>query len=173
MRTCMKYLSVLIVLVAFFVAPAIAQTPPAPPSAWFDMENCEMCKPLMAQPGLMHNMTWEQHPIANGIVSITTVREPFMKQYKEAQVKMAEIAKRLQAGETVALCPSCVAFGQCVMKGAKLETVEIKHGDLMIATSDNPELVVEMQAWARRSTEEMKKMEEMQKEMKKEGEAKK
>ncbi len=173
MRTSMKYLPALVVLVAFFATPAIAQTPPAPPSAWFDMEHCEMCKPLTEQPGLLQNLTWEQHAIANGIVSVTTVREPFMKQYKDAQAKMAEVAKRLQAGEKVQLCPSCTAFGQCMMKGAKLETVETKHGDLMIATSDNPELVAEMQAWAKRSNEEMAKMGEMEKAMKKEGGAKK
>ena len=42
-------------------------------SKWFDMENCQMCKPMMETEGFMQNVTWESYPIANGMVSITTV----------------------------------------------------------------------------------------------------
>jgi hypothetical protein len=160
----LKYFFFLTVLVAFFVTPVLAQAPSkTPQSTWFDMEHCEMCKPLMAQPGLMQNMTWEQHAIADGIISVTTVREPFMKQYKDAQMQMADVAKRLQAGEKVQLCPSCTEFGTCIMKGAKIQNVPTMHGDIVIATSDNPELVAELQAWATRCNDEMAKMNEMKK----------
>lgn len=166
MRSFTAFLMVVSVLVAFGAVFVSAETPP--PEKWFDMENCEMCKPLMEHPELMNNMTWEQHNISNGIISVTTVREPFMKQFKEAQMKMGACAARMQQGEQVALCPSCVAFGKCIMQGAKVEQVETQHGSLMLVMGSTPEQVAEIQAWAKRTNDEMKKMETMEKKMMKE-----
>lgn len=164
MKSFSKYLIALAVLVSFFAVFAIAETPP-PTAKWFDMENCEMCKPLTEHPELMNNMSWEQHNITNGIISVTTVREPFMKQFKEAHMKMGACAAKMQQGEKVALCPSCVAFGKCIMDGARVEQVDTQHGSLMLVMGDTPELVSEIQGWALRTNEEMKKMEAMEKKM--------
>ena len=171
MRNITLFLMAVVFAAAMLPAvPAGAQTPPPPPPGekWFDMEHCAMCRPLIEAPELLHNMSWEQHDIKNGIVSVTTVREPFMKKFKEAQAKMGAVAAKMQAGEQVELCPSCVAFGQFIMHGATVEQVDTMHGSLMIVTGDTPELVGEIQAWAQRTRDEMKKMEEMEKKMKKE-----
>jgi hypothetical protein len=58
------------------------------------------------------------------------------------------------------MCGSCMALGACMMKGPKQEYVETAHGDVWILTSDNPELVKELQAWVERNKVEMKKMTE-------------
>jgi hypothetical protein len=64
----------------------------------------------------------------------------------------------MQKGEKLEMCGSCVALGSCMMKGPNQEYVETMHGDVWILTSDNAELVAELQAWAKRNTEEMSKM---------------
>jgi hypothetical protein len=125
---------------------------------WFDMANCEMCKPLADEPNLLMNMSWEQHNISNGIVSVTTVKEDYMGAYRKAQVRMEEVSKRLQKGEKVALCGGCTAVGQIMMKGVHSEAVPTSHGEVWILTSADPQVVTELQAWGARNTEEMNKV---------------
>jgi hypothetical protein len=126
--------------------------------AWFDMENCSMCKNISGNTALMENMTWEQHGISNGIVSITMVSEKYIDDYRKAHTKMAETGMKLQGGEMMALCGSCTALGMCLMKGVEQEYVETSSGDVWIVTSENAEVVAELQSWAKRNKEEMKKM---------------
>jgi hypothetical protein len=128
---------------------------------WFDMPNCEMCKPMMDQPGLLEHATWEQHNISNGIMSVTTVTPEFMPQFDKARAAMEAVSKRMMAGEEVHLCPMCQAMGACFAKGLKAETVNTKHGQISIMTSDDPKVVAEIQAWAKRTNDEMAKMEAM------------
>ena len=62
------------------------------------------------------------------------------------------------------------------LNGAKVDQVKTKHGSLMMVMGNTPELVGEIQAWAQRTNDEMKKMEEMEMKMmkgKKEKEIKK
>jgi len=125
---------------------------------WFDMENCEMCKPLSEEPGLMSNMTWEQHNISNGIVSVTTVKDEYMAAFRKAQTRMEAVTKRLQKGEQLPLCGGCTAVGQVMMKGARSESVNTNHGEVWILTAADPQIVTEIQAWAVRNQEETKKL---------------
>jgi hypothetical protein len=123
---------------------------------WFDMENCAMCKNM--SPGLMKSMSWEQVDISNGIVCITNVDKGQIDAYRKAHEKMFETSKHLQQGEQLPLCGSCTALGMCLMKGPHQEYAETSTGDVWIFTSDNPELVAELQAWAKRNREEMAMM---------------
>ena len=125
---------------------------------WFDMENCAMCKNLYAQKGLVDHIMWEQHAISNGVVSVTTVEPAYLAKYRTAHIDMMAAGKKMQDGEMLPMCGSCTALGACMMKGLNMEYVETSAGDVMIMTSDNPELVKEVQAWGTRNTEEMKKM---------------
>jgi hypothetical protein len=70
---------------------------------------------------------------------------------------MTTVAK-LEKGEMMDMCGSCTALGMCMMKGVNEEYVETSTGDVWIVTSDSPEVVAELQAWAKRNKEEMKKM---------------
>jgi hypothetical protein len=125
---------------------------------WFDMENCAMCKSFMGTAGLMDNLTWEHHDISNGILSVTVVNEKYLDAYRAAHAEMDKTAMRLQKGEMLDMCGSCAVIGMCMMKGAKQEYVETSTGDVWILTSDKPEVVAELQSWAKRSKEETYKL---------------
>jgi hypothetical protein len=140
----------LVVLVA--AGAGVADEP-----AWFDMENCGMCKNLGSNPEMMKNISWEQHNISNGIVSVTTVPDEYLADYRKAHEAMAVMGEKMGEGEMPKMCGSCMALGMCMMKGPKQEYVETTHGDVWILTSDKPELVAELQAWAKRNQEEMAK----------------
>ncbi|MFQ5512182.1 MAG: hypothetical protein ACE5EO_10065 [Candidatus Krumholzibacteriia bacterium] len=125
---------------------------------WFDMENCGMCKSLGSNAELMENLSWEQHNISNGILAVTTVSPKYLESYRAAHAEMSKTAQRLAKGEMMEMCGSCMAFGMCMMKGARQEYVETSTGDVWIVTSDNPELVVDLQNWVKRNKEEMAKL---------------
>ena len=124
--------------------------------AWFDMQNCSMCENMPME--LYSSMTWEQHPISNGVVSVTTVTAEALPAYREAHGTMMVTGEKLMSGEQMALCGSCSAFSACMMKGASYEYVETMNGDLMIVTANDAEVVAELKSWAERNKEEMAKM---------------
>ncbi len=128
---------------------------------WFDMQHCEMCKSMPQE--LFSSMSWEQYPIASGVVSITNVTEQALPAYRKAHMDMMAVHKRLEAGENVTLCGSCKALGACLANGASYDYVETKTGDLMVITAKDKEVVAKLHAWAEKNKEEMAKM------MKKEG----
>ena len=61
----MKKLGIALVLACLTLTVAVAT---AGDKAWFDLENCGMCKNMMAEEGLMENMKWETHAIAAGLM---------------------------------------------------------------------------------------------------------
>ena len=63
----------MVVAVAAFV---VAEDKP-----WFDLENCSMCKGMMAQEGLMENMTWDHYLTKNGMMSVTTIADGYREKY--------------------------------------------------------------------------------------------
>jgi hypothetical protein len=125
---------------------------------WFDMHNCEMCKPLTEEPDLLDHVTWEQHNISDGVVSVTTVDKEYLPAYRKAHGKMGEVISRMQKGEKVELCGMCTYMGSLVMKGVKQEAFDTRYGNVMILSSDNPSVVSDIQKWAAKNKEEMKKM---------------
>ena len=153
----MRHIATILTGLALVLAgTALADEPAGTP--WFDMENCTMCKPLAEKPELMHHMTWEHYKVSNGIVSVTTVDSEYMDKFRECNQTMGAVAAKLRAGEKLPLCNMCMAYGELVHKGAKLEQVETRRGMLSLMTSDNPELVAEIHAWADRTNQEMAKM---------------
>ena len=130
--------------------------------AWFDMENCEMCKPLMEQdPALLENTVWEHHEISNGLVSVTTVAPAFRAHYEKAGQRMSEVEKKLMSGEEVKLCNMCVAMGEMLNTGkVAMEHVMTSTGSVYLTTSDDPAMITEIQKWGQRTTEELEKMAE-------------
>lgn len=147
----MKRCLVILALVAIVAGTAVAGDAP-----WFDMENCAFCTNL--SPEMMQSMTWDQANISNGIVCITTVPEKYLKDYRTAHKAMVETGERMMNGEQLEVCGSCAALGMCMMKGPHQEYAETKTGDVWILTSDNPEIVAELQAWAKRNHDEMARM---------------
>lgn len=145
-------MAVLLLAVSFIAVNASDDKP------WFDMASCEMCKPIIASPGLMENMTWEHHSISNGMVTVTTIKPEFAEAYEKAHAIMMETSKELMAGKEVSLCGMCMGMGEFFAKGAKSETVETMHGSVMLVTSADAEVVTLIQKWRDRTMEEMAKM---------------
>lgn len=142
-------------LAALLALPAAAF---ASDAAWFDMEKCAMCKPLMQVSGLMESIDHEQLPLSNGIVTVTTVDDQHLKAYRQAHAHMEEIVARVEKGDNVPLCGSCTALFRLMPQGVEQEFVETRHGDVWILTSGNPAVAVELKTWAKRNTDEMAKM---------------
>ena len=136
-------------------------------SAWFDMQGCAFCKNLTKDPALMKNMTWEHYDISNGVCTITTVKPEYKKSYVEARTAMMDIGKKLESGQItidkVPMCGHCQAYGKIQMMGAKMEWVEGSEADVTIMTSDKPEVVKEIKAFAQRNRDELAKMEQAEK----------
>jgi hypothetical protein len=153
----MKKLATAFVFCGLLVAP-LASVSAGDDGAWFDMENCGMCKNMSAEKGLMENMQWENVAIENGLLSICTVDKKYDEAYKRSQKKMQETSALLMKGEKMDLCGFCKSYGSLMMAGAMMENVETKAGHIMLMTSDNPEVVKQMHAHVERTNEEMAKM---------------
>jgi hypothetical protein len=125
---------------------------------WFDMENCDMCKPLMAVEGLVDHVHWESYPIANGILSVTTVPDNYREGYEKASQEMQTGWERLQAGEEMHLCGMCQAWVALWDESISWEKVKTKRGEVSITTSTNPETVAKLHEIAERNAKEMAAM---------------
>ena len=149
-----KKMSSMLVLAVILIATAFGIAGEKP---WLDMQNCEFCKPWLAN-GLMKEMTHEQLPISNGVVCVSSVPEKRFAEYKKTSEMMNEIGKRAAAGEKIQMCGSCEAMGSFFMRGAKMEEVWTKNGSIMLLTSTDPAIVAEMHKWAQKNDEEFDKM---------------
>ena len=161
-------LAVLVLSVGLAVA-AFAQeaAKEAVETPWFDMENCAFCKHLMKDPKLLENMAWEHHDVSSGLLCITTVKPECQKSYQEAMGAMMDLGQKLDKGEVdikdIKMCGSCQHWGMLEEMGAKFEHVQGKGADIMLMTSDKPEVVKKIKEYGQRSREELAKMEEAKK----------
>ena len=131
---------------------------------WFDMEKCGYCCVLMKNPELLPNTDWEHHKISNGVMSVTTVKQAYKKDWDEAMAAMIAIGKKAEAGEVVHMCGMCESMGALIMKGARMESVDTKHGNVLLLISDDPAVVAEIHAWTDHTNTEHAKIEAEQKE---------
>ena len=139
--------------VSFAVTSGSAKDAP-----WFDMKNCEICKGMVAEEGLMENMTWESHVISTGMMAVTTVAADYHEAYKRAKTHMHEAIEKAVSGEKVNMCAACTSFGELHMAGVKFEHFDTESGEIMVATSTDPKLIEKIQAHAKRSIDEFAKM---------------
>lgn len=132
---------------------------------WFDMENCEICKPMAKHMDLMQNMKWETHLIDNGFVSIAVIPEKAKATMADAKKDMKKQIARAEAGEDIQCCGYCTGLGELLAAGAKKQELETVGGDLFILTSADPEVVAKIHAHAKKTmAEHAKMMKEMGKE---------
>ena len=144
----------IVVLVALVASSMAGDTD----EKWFDMENCAMCKNLSSQEGLLEAMTWESHPISNGVVAVSTVKSDFLAAYYTAHDGMGKTGEKLMGGEQLHLCKSCSALGMCMMQGVSQDYVKTMSGDVWIVTSDKEDVVAMLHDWANKNMEAMKNM---------------
>jgi hypothetical protein len=143
--------AVIIIMAAGYAA---AQEKP-----WFDMTNCSLCKELTKDPKLMDNMTWEHYDLSNGLLVLTTVKPEFKESYLKAQEGMNKVAAQMGQGTPVQMCGHCQAFGMLMMSGVKMESVSTSAGDIVLMTTDKPEILEQIRAYGNRTRTELAKME--------------
>lgn len=129
------------------------------PSGWFDMENCAFCKSMVEDPDLLDHVTWENHSIADGMMTITTVEPEYAEALAKANAAMQELGMKMQTGKVnpmeVKMCGHCAAFGQLMMAGVKMESVKGEAAEVTLATSDDPALVDKLHGIVKRNKDEM------------------
>ena len=125
---------------------------------WFDMQNCEMCKPMAAESGLMEHLHWSTYPVATGMVYVTTVDKGFEEPYKKAGQGMMAVQQRLGKGEKVYLCNHCQSFGALMAAGAKVDNLNTNAGDVMVMSSTDPAEIEKIHQHAGKTIQAMKEM---------------
>jgi hypothetical protein len=141
--------------VALMIIFAVAFSASAGDQRWMEMDKCEICRPMAQEPELMENTIWEHHSISNGLVSVTTVKEDVKALYTKTHEKMAAAVSRVLAGEKVEQCVMCSSLSAIVAKGLKMDYINTWQGNIVIMTSDDPEVVAEIQAWGKRTMDEL------------------
>ena len=151
MKHKLLVIAVAIMAVAL-VAVAVAQEKP-----WYDMKNCEFCKPW-STPEMMKNCTFDQVECASGVLTVISFPESFRPSYKAASAQMDAISKKAATGEKIQMCGSCETMGSFFMRGAKMEEIPTKSGVVLLMTASDSTLVGDMHKWAQRNADEEKKM---------------
>ncbi len=131
--------------------------------AWFDMENCDMCAPMMAEKGLMENISWESYSISNGMLSIASAPEKYEEAFGKACASMDEMGKKMMADKDMKmkLCGHCKSYSSLLGGGATIEKIETKTGHVTLLTSSDEEIVGKIHAHVERNNVEMAKMAKM------------
>lgn len=145
-----------IVMAACFVAIGAEEKP------WYDMKNCEFCKPWSI-PEMTKNCVYDQVETANGVLMLVQFPESFRPKYQAASAEMDALSKKAATGAPVKMCGSCEAMGSLIMKGMKMEELPTKFGVAMLLTSNDTALVADIHKWARRNAEEEQKMKQLEK----------
>ncbi len=125
--------------------------------AWFDLENCGMCKNFAAEAGLMDNLKWETHLIAEGSLSIAMVAPEYEEAFERAGKKMEATGMELMSGKQMPLCGFCTSYGALMQAGAKFESIHSAAGHITLVTSTDAEIVGLIQTHAKRTIAEYDK----------------
>ncbi len=141
--------------VMILAAPLVAH---AGEGAWFDLENCSMCKNMSAEKGLMEHMEWETHLITNGMLSVTVVDPEYKEAFDRSMQNMKKTGEKLMAGEQMHLCGFCTSYGGLRMAGATFDYVETDAGHIDLVTSSDPKVVEMIRKHGQRTIDEYEKM---------------
>lgn len=151
---------ILLGLLVFVASTALAQEKPAAEKSWFDMANCSFCKNLVKDTMLLKNMTWNHYDISNGVMAVTTVKPEYKAAYLEAMKAMEQVGEDMATGKIqVQMCGHCENYGKLMMSGSKMEYVPTEVADIVLITSDKPEIVEMIKKFGQRNREELAKWE--------------
>lgn len=131
--------------------------------AWFDMDNCDVCKSMAQHKDMIPYIKWETHLLDNGALSVSVIPEKFKATMSEAKKDMKKAIARLEAGEKLKCCGYCNSYGTLIGSGAKITEISTAAGDLVMLTSDNEDVVKKIHAHANKTIAEHKKMMEQMK----------
>ena len=127
-------------------------------SAWLDVTNCDICKSMTAQDGLMESMKWETHVIPTGMMHFTVVPDEMRPKMDAAEKEMQQSIAEIMQGQPKKCCGYCTSMGQLVMAGAKQTQVRTAGGDVTLVTSEEPAVIEKIQAHAKKTKDEYAKM---------------
>ena len=129
---------------------------------WLDVENCYFCQPLANPPGMLQNVDWEEFNVANGILTVVTVKPGFEEPYAKAHDEMEARWKAYDPANPQPMCGMCQAYMAAIDATVKMEEVKTKHGGAGLTTSTNPETVAKLHAIVDRTNQEMAAWEKAQ-----------
>lgn len=125
---------------------------------WMDPQNCDFCKPFMAEKGLMEHMSCDYHNVSSGVISAMTVDKEYAEAYGRAKAGCMKMVASMQKGEKHQMCQYCETLGGLMQAGVKQEEFT-SHGVMMtVFTSTDAALVAKMHDWSKKTTEAMAKM---------------
>ena len=142
--------AMLLILATLLIAVFTGATADAP---WFDLQKCEFCNKIAAQPGLVEHMRTEYHNLHNGTMSVTHIDEEYHPAFAKALAAMQPVVRDLQAGKKVYTCPHCTMLGELYLAGVIAD--EVKSGDdiMTIYTSSDSTMAKKLQEFGRKSAE--------------------
>jgi len=150
----MKTLTIALACAVLILAASVS----ADDKLWFDMEGCAFCKEIGAEKGLAEHMHHEYHHLTNGLLSITMVDEEYHDAYMRSQNAMQKVAEGMAGGEMPSMCGHCSSYGEFMMAGVSPQYVKSEVGDILVWTSDDPEMVKKLHAFGDRTVKEMAAM---------------
>lgn len=127
---------------------------------WFDLETCAFCKNFNLGNGnyIVDHMKGYYHTMPNGVLSIFTIEEDYKDEFENASGSMQKVAKDMEAtGQAPQMCGHCTTYGELMMAGAKEQQFNSDVAIAFMMTSDNPEVVKKLHAFADKNNEEMAK----------------
>jgi|GEM_PF-1388713 len=120
---------------------------------WIDMVNCEICQSFAFMEKEMANIKWETYIIGNGLMSISVMPEGLKEPMVKAKKEMEKTISRIESGENVKCCSFCQSMGSMMGQGAKMEEISTIAGDVQLITSDDPKVVEQIHAHAKKTME--------------------
>ena len=125
--------------------------------AWLDLENCGMCKNLLADMDLFEHMNWSTHVFSAGMIEVTTYPDGYKDRFDKLMASFEACGAKMMAGEQMPMCGMCESYGQLMMSGAKMDQVQTKAGWVTVMTSQDPKVVEMILAHGRRTIDEYAK----------------
>ena len=122
--------------------------------AWLDLQGCDMCKHMGQNMEMMEHVTWENHKIANGLLSASVVPKKYKEQMDAVHQKMKAVGEKAAKGAKIKMCGHCESYGELAMAGAKIEEIRTDFGHIALVTSDDPDVVKKIHAHTDRTVKE-------------------
>ncbi len=154
----MKTLKVLAVFFAALLICAAVWSGDEKP--WFDLETCAFCKNFNLGNGdyIVDHMKGDYHIMPNGFLAIMTIEDDYKDEFAKAGEGMKKVGEDMaKTGTVPQMCGHCTAYGELMMAGAASQEFNGDAAMAFMMTSDNPEVVKKLHAFAEKNNAEMAK----------------
>lgn len=132
-------------------------------AGWLDMEKCQVCAPMMAEKGLFEHVHFTEHPIATGLLMVSSVDPEYEAAFRRSHEKMQGVIQRYMGGEAMTVCGHCASIKGFALAGAKVDELTVADRYITAVSATDPGLIAQIHAHAQRTAAEMQKMAQAQK----------